>query len=60
LDAHGLAKGVVDEGQAKCGNPLHCPTPEVCNGLDDNCNGVLDDGASCSGGLHCVNGSCVP
>jgi len=36
------AKGVVDEGQAKCGNPLHCPTPEVCNGLDDNCNGVLD------------------
>jgi len=28
--------------------------------VDDNCNGVLDDGASCSGGLHCVNGSCVP
>jgi len=23
------------------------PTPEVCNGLDDDCNGVVDDGIVC-------------
>ncbi len=27
--------------------PAHSPgTPELCNGLDENCNGVLDDGLS--------------
>jgi MYXO-CTERM domain-containing protein len=41
----------VDENQTKCGMPLHCPTAEVCNGQDENCNGVIDDGV-CNG--------CVP
>ena len=26
------------------------PTAEVCNGLDDNCNGAIDDGISCTPG----------
>ena len=41
----------VDENQTKCGNPLHCPSAETCNGQDDNCNGVVDEG---------VCGSCTP
>jgi hypothetical protein len=28
------------------------PSPEVCNGLDDDCNGLIDDGISCQ--------TCVP
>jgi hypothetical protein len=24
------------------------PTPEICNGIDDDCNGLVDDGAVCS------------
>lgn len=24
------------------------PTPEVCNGIDDDCNGIVDDGTVCS------------
>ncbi len=41
----------VDENQTKCGMPAHCPIAEVCNGQDENCNGVVDDGV-CNG--------CVP
>ncbi|GEM_PF-877653 len=43
--------GGVDEGIIKCGNPQHCPTAEVCNGEDDDCDGLIDEGV-CSG--------CVP
>jgi hypothetical protein len=32
---------------------------EVCNGRDDDCNGLTDEGATCAGGLDCVNGSCL-
>jgi len=36
------------------------PQPEVCNGVDDNCDGIVDNGATCPGqGEVCVNGSCV-
>ena len=33
-------------------NPGQQPGTEVCNGLDDNCNGLIDEGAVCS--------QCVP
>ena len=35
-------------------------TQEVCNGLDDDCNGVVDDGAAaiCADGTICNNGQC--
>ncbi|MCK6590052.1 MAG: putative metal-binding motif-containing protein, partial [Polyangiaceae bacterium] len=36
----------VDEKTIKCGNPAHCPTTEVCNGTDDDCDGMADDGAA--------------
>ena len=35
------------------------PAAETCNGLDDDCNGTVDDGASCGQGQACVSGQCV-
>ena len=32
-------------------NPGATPTTEVCNGLDDNCNGLIDEGGVC---LVCI------
>lgn len=32
---------------------------ERCNGQDDNCNGIPDDGAICSGGGVCQQGQCT-
>jgi hypothetical protein len=35
------------------------PKPEVCNGLDDNCNGVTDENVACPSGQTCMaNGMC--
>ncbi len=49
LDNNGV--GGVDDGIAKCGSPAHCPTAEVCNALDDDCDQLVDEGGVC--------GSCV-
>jgi hypothetical protein len=36
------------------------PVLEVCNGWDDDCDGVVDNGASlCSAGYTCMGGACV-
>jgi len=39
--------------QCNISSPGATPQPEVCNGLDDNCNGAIDEGISCTPG-------CVP
>jgi hypothetical protein len=36
------------------------PTAEVCNGIDDDCNGDVDDSAPCDMGLTCQGGMCLP
>ena len=40
------------------------PGPEKCNGLDDDCNGQIDEGSDCGDGSlcttdACANGACV-
>ncbi|MBW2462317.1 MAG: MYXO-CTERM sorting domain-containing protein [Deltaproteobacteria bacterium] len=34
------------------------PSDEVCDGADQDCNGAVDDGATCAGSLTCVDGIC--
>jgi hypothetical protein len=36
------------------------PKTEVCDGVDNDCNGSVDDGNLCQAGFICQNGSCIP
>lgn len=36
------------------------PTPEVCNGKDDDCDGTVDNGNLCPTGYACTGGICLP
>ena len=68
--------GVCSAGVIHCSNghqrciPLHAPSAEVCNGLDDDCDGNVDNGIApvecgtdegeCSAGTQvCVDGELV-
>ena len=42
----------ADQQGLACNATPGTPSPEVCNGLDDDCDGLIDDGINCQG--------CVP
>jgi MYXO-CTERM domain-containing protein len=61
--------GVCSAGRTNCaGMGITCvqqimPSPEVCDALDNDCDGTVDEadtGAVCPPGNICVNGNCVP
>ena len=60
-------KGVCGTGITGCKtgmvtcNPVFPTSPETCNGLDDDCDGTVDNGATCTTpGDVCYRGACVP
>ncbi len=60
----GDGPGVCEPGQLACiAGELQCvggvtAGTEICNGLDDDCDGVIDDGDLCQGGV-CEAGECA-
>jgi len=65
--AEGDALASVPAGDCDDLNPNAFPgNPEVCDGVDNNCNGVIDEGAGCFGlgepcdtGVDCMSGVCL-
>jgi hypothetical protein len=66
----GEPEGVCRDGLRDC-NPDNSlgdckgtisPSPEICDGLDNNCDGNVDENpdALCNSGFTCVHGVCVP
>ncbi len=60
----GESMGTCEPGALRCvAGSLACvggvgPREEVCNGLDDNCDGVPDEMAPCPGTSLCIEGAC--
>jgi hypothetical protein len=63
-DPCGESMGTCTPGTLRCvAGSLECigataPRDEVCNGLDDDCDGEADDMAPCPAGSLCVEGAC--
>jgi hypothetical protein len=57
--------GICEAGVTQCAaggttcQELSPPGPEVCNGLDDNCDGQVDEGNPCPEEYVCQQGTCV-
>jgi MYXO-CTERM domain-containing protein/uncharacterized repeat protein (TIGR01451 family) len=53
-------------GRNRCvGGVFHCegavgPSPEICDGKDNDCDGKVDVGATCPDSFTCLDGACQP
>jgi len=61
-----MMKGVCANGVTQCSageniscRPIISAGPEVCDGLDNDCDGVIDQGAQCPNDQICDKGKCV-
>lgn len=58
--AAGLTDCAGADGESEC-RPARVPEEETCNGLDDDCDGDMDEGDDlCPAGELCVKARCVP
>ncbi len=53
----GVCAGSCSTGAPECS--ATSPSYERCNGLDDDCDGLVDNGARCQAGEECVKGACA-
>jgi Notch 1 len=64
VDVSTLQKGSCKPGALKCvGGAMQClggqyPSEEICDGVDNDCDGQADDQAPCPTGLSCIDGAC--
>jgi hypothetical protein len=48
-----------DNGQLGCSSLVTAAPNETCDGVDNDCNGFIDDGDLCTDGRVCFDGKCV-
>jgi Putative metal-binding motif len=58
-------RGICAAGTRRCNTgkwsacmPVTAPQPEMCDGMDNDCDGSADNNASCPSGQVCSNGRC--
>jgi hypothetical protein len=59
MGACGVGTTRCERGTLTC-TPVITAEAEVCNGVDDDCDGTPDDGATCGAREVCDQGRCVP